>query len=181
MYSRASAFLLLDENPAISSIAISSWKSRWTYFFLVCLVLSLTIQNVGIHCAGVHKIPDDVLSCFHWEAANIRFQVHVITVIYTIHVSVVQLNILWLIYLDHIMSQSPVCVNNIFWVWICTDKVYNSTVLPNSGLQVWTTILVWFVSTTDHSTRFTNIIWKIFLIHSYCPIVVWFTSQQVLQ
>ena len=26
------------------------------------------------------------------------------------HVSVVQLNVLWLIYLDHIIIQSPVCV-----------------------------------------------------------------------
>ena len=149
------------------------------HFGLPCW--SLAVQNVGIHYAAVHKIPEDVLPCFDWEVANIIFHVHLIMTIYTIHVSIIQLNVLWLIYLDHIMTQSPVCVNNISWVWICTDKSYSSIVLPNSGHQVWTTILVWFVSTMDHSTRFTNTLWKILLIHSYCPIAVCFTSQQVLQ
>ena len=78
-------------------------------------------------------------------------------------------------------AQSPICVNNISWVWICTYKSCNSIVLTNSSHQVWAAILVWFVTTTDHSTTFMNTPWKIFLIHSYCPITVFFTSQQVLQ
>ena len=147
-------------------------------FCLPCWIL--TMQNVCIHYAGVHKIPEDVLPCFDWEVANIIFYVHLIMTIYTIHVSVVQLNVLWVIYLDRIATQSPVCVN-ISWVWICLDKSYNSIVLPNSGLQVWVAILVWFVSTMDHSTRFTITIWKIFLIPSFCPIALCFTCQQVLQ
>ena len=54
-----------------------------------------------------------------------------------LHVSVVWLNVLWLIYLDHITTQSPVCVKkNISWVWIWTDKSYKSIFLPNSGHQV---------------------------------------------
>ena len=58
---------------------------------------SLVGQNVGIHYAGgVHKIPEDVLPCFGWHVGNIIFHVHLIMMIYTIHVSVVQLNILWL-------------------------------------------------------------------------------------
>ena len=65
--------------------------------------------------------------------------------------------------------------------WICNVKSYNSIVLPNSGHQVWAAILVWFVSTMDHSTRFTNTLWKILLIHLYCPISVCFTSHQVFQ
>ena len=34
---------------------------------------SLAIQNVGIHYASVHKIPEGVLPCFDWEVANITF------------------------------------------------------------------------------------------------------------
>ena len=75
--------------------------------------------------------------------------------------------------------SSEIFVNNISCIWICSDKSYNSVVLPNSGHQVWAAILIWFVNTTDHYTRLTNTIWKIFLIHLYCPIAVWFTSQQV--
>ena len=82
----------------------------------------------------------------------------------------------WITLLPNLLSVWT----NISWVWIC-DKSYNSIVLPNSGNQVWAAILVWFVSTMDHFTRFTNTLWKILLIHSYCPIAVCFTSQQVLQ
>ena len=136
-------------------------------FGLLCW--SLAAQNIGIHYAGVHKIPEDGLPCFDWEMANIIFHVHLIMTIYTILVSIIQLNVLWLIYLDHIMTPSPVCVNNISWVWISTKKSYNSIVLPNSGHKVLAAIMVWFVNTTDHSTRFPSILWKILLIHSYCP------------
>ena len=59
---------------------------------------------------------EDILACYDLEAANIIFHVHLIMTINTIHVSVVQLNVLWLIYLGHIMIQPPVCVNNISWV-----------------------------------------------------------------
>ena len=142
---------------------------------------SLAIWNVGIHYAGVHKVPEDVLPYFDWEVANIIFHAHLIMMIYSIHVSVVQLNVLWLIYLDHITTQSPVCVNIISWIWIPIDKSYNSIVLPTSGHQAWAAILVWFVSTTDYSTRFTNTVMKIFLIHFNCPIALCFSSQQVLQ
>ena len=140
----------------------------------------LTIQNVGTQYAVVHKIPEDVLPCFDKEVANILFNVHLIMMIYTIHVYVVKVNVLWLIYLDPIMTQPPVCVNNISWVWIWTDKPYNSTVLSYSGHQVWDAILAWFISTSDHSMRFVNTIWKIFLIYLYWPTVVNFTSQEVL-
>ena len=146
----------------------SRWKSsNQSYFNLkstvrISILLfglpcrSLAVQNVGIHYAGIHKIPEDALPCFDWEVANIIFQAYLIMMIYTISISVIQLNVLWLIYLDHIMTQSPVCVNNISWVWICIDKFYNSIVLPNSGYQVWAGILVWLVSTMDHSIRFMN-------------------------
>ena len=40
---------------------------------------------------------------------------------------------LQIIYLDHIMIQPTLCINNISWLKICTDKFYNSIVLPNSG------------------------------------------------
>ena len=155
-------------------------KSKVKHTFFGLPSWSLAVQNVGIHYAGVHKLPEDVLPCFDWEVANIIFHVHFIMMIYTIHVSVVHLNVWWLIYLDHITTQSPVCMNNISLVWICTDKSYNSIVWPNSGHQVWAAILVWFRSTMDHSARFVNTFWQILLIHSYCPIVVCFTSQQVL-
>ena len=115
MHSGASALLFLNENPAINPIAISSKvKMSILLFGLPCW--SLTIKNVGIHYASIHKIPEDVLPCFDWEAANIIFHAHLIMMIYIIHVSVVQLNVLWLIYLDHITTQSPVCVNkHFFW------------------------------------------------------------------
>ena len=38
MYSGASAFIFLAENPVINPFAISSQKSGWTYLFLVCLL-----------------------------------------------------------------------------------------------------------------------------------------------
>ena len=140
---------------------------------------SITMENEGMHYAGVHKIPDDVLPCFVWEAANITFHVQFIMMINTFHVSVVQVNVLCLICFNHIMTKPSVCVN-ISWVWICAVKSYNSIVLPDNGHQVWVAILVWFISIPDHSTRFTNTLLKIFLIHSHCPIAVCFASQHVL-
>ena len=94
---------------------------------------------------------------------------------------IVQVNVLWLIYLDHIMAKSPVCVNNISWVLNLHWQVLPFYVPPNSGQQIWAVILVWFVSTTDHSTRLMYTIWKIFLIHLYCPTAESCTSQLVLQ
>ena len=77
---------------------------------------SLVVQNIGIHYAGVHKIPWDVFPCLDWEVASIISHTHLSMMVYTIHVPVVQLNVLWLIYLGHITTQSPVCVN-ISWVF----------------------------------------------------------------
>ena len=101
---------------------------------------SLAVQNVGIHYPDAQKISEDVLPHFDWGAHNIIFHAHLIKTIYIIHISIIQLNVLYLIYLDHIMTQSPVHMNNISWVWICTDKSYHSIVLPNSGHQVWAAI-----------------------------------------
>ena len=142
----------------------------------------LAVQGVDIHYAGVHIIPEDVLPCFDWEAASIIFQTHLIMTIYTIHVSIIYS---WMFVADLLGSHydliSCLCEQHFGGVWICPDKSYNSIVLPNIGHQVWAAILVWFVNTMDHSTRFTNTLWKILLIHWYSPIAVCFTSQQVLQ
>ena len=54
---------------------------------------SLAVQNVGIHYARVHKIPEDVLPCFDWEVADIIFHVHLIMMTYMIHLSIIQLNV----------------------------------------------------------------------------------------
>ena len=127
---------------------------------------SLAVQNVSIHYAGVHKIPGDVLPCFDWEAANImnictfdHYDLHHSCICYTVECFMADL-------LGSHYNLLPVCVNNISWVWICTDKFYNSIVLPNSGHQVGVATLAWFVRTTDHSTRFMNTLWKICLFNS---------------
>ena len=86
---------------------------------------SVTIQNEGIHYVAVIKYQR-----MYFHALTKTFN---IITIYTIHVSVVQLNVSWLIYWDHIMTKPPACVNNISLVWTCTDKSYNSIALPNSG------------------------------------------------
>ena len=153
MYSGVSAFLLLDGNLAINPIVISSQKSRWAY----CICLSHwghAMQNVGIHYADVHKVPKDIHPCFYWKVTSIIFYVELIMTVYTTHVSLVQSNVLWLTYLDYIMTKPPVCVNNTSWIWIHTGKPYNSIVLPNNGHHGWVAILVWFISTPDHFTRF---------------------------
>ena len=58
-------------------------KMRLLLFALPCW--SLATQNVGIHYAGVHKIPEDILPCLDWEAANIIFHVHLIMNINSTH------------------------------------------------------------------------------------------------
>ena len=138
MYTGASAFFFLNENPEIHPIAISSQKSRWAYVFLGCLVEVLQYKNVVVHYAGVHKIPRGCTSML-WQR---RSQHHISCAfeswqstpfMYLLYM----LNVLWLTYLDHLMTQSPVCVNNIFGFEFVLNKSYSSIVLPNSGHQVW--------------------------------------------
>ena len=75
----------------------SKVKMSILHFGLHCW--SFTMQNLGNHYSCVHKIPQDALPCFDWEVANIVFHTQLIMMLYTIHVPVVQLNVLWLIYL----------------------------------------------------------------------------------
>ena len=158
-----------DENSAINPTAISGQKSRWTYFFLVCLVevVFTKYQRMYFHALTEKQPTSYFIHIWSWWSTPFMYLLYC------------WMFCTWFT-LDHIMTHSPVCVN-ISWVLICTDKSYNSIVLPYTGHQVWAAILVWSVSTMDHSTRFTNTLWKILLIHSYCPIAVCFTSQQVLQ
>ena len=106
---------------------------------LLVFFSSPTIQNVGIHYAGTNKIPEDVLPCFKWEVANIIFHAHLIMMVYTIHMSVVQLNVLWLINFDQITIQSPVYVNNISWISLHIDKglLLCQTVSTDFELPSW--------------------------------------------
>ena len=91
MYSGASAFLFIDENPAINPIAFLKLNVKRSILLFGFPFWSLAIQNVGIHNAAVYRTPEVVLPCFNWEAANIIFHAHLIVMIYTIHVTVVQL------------------------------------------------------------------------------------------
>ena len=153
MYSGASAFLFPDENTAINPTAISSKVKKSTLLVLFVLMKSYNTKCRHSPCC-YSQIQGNVLPCFDWDVADIVFHVQLIMTNYTIFVYVVQLNVLADL-LDHIMTQPPVCVNNISWFWTCPDKSYNSIVLPNSGNKVWVAIMVWFISTPEHSTRFT--------------------------
>ena len=53
---------------------------------------SLTIQNVGIHYAGVHKIPEMHFHALTDKSSTLYFMQLIMT-IYTIHMSLVQLNV----------------------------------------------------------------------------------------
>ena len=102
MYSRAFAFSRWRYSSQSHCKLKLIVKRSILLFGLSCW--SPAVQNVGIHYAGVHKIPEDVPPCFDWEVANIIFHAHLIMTIYTIPVSIIQLNVSWLIYLDHIMT-----------------------------------------------------------------------------
>ena len=105
-------------------IAISSQKSRWAYCLFVLPCWSLAVQNVGAFTmlvftkyqrmyfhALTEKWPTSYFMCiWSWQSTPFMYLLY-------------SWMLLWLIYLDHIMTQSPVCVNNISWVWICTWQV----------------------------------------------------------
>ena len=97
-------FLMKVQQPIPLQSQIQSENEFTSVWFVL---LKSPMWNVGIHYVDVHKIPEDVLICFDWEAANIWFHAQLIMKIYTIHVSVVQLNVLWMIHMDHIMTKPP--------------------------------------------------------------------------
>ena len=70
IYSGPSACLSLDEKSSNQSHCNlkSEVKMSILLFGLTCW--SLAAQNLGIHFAGVHKIPEDVLPHFDWEVAQ---------------------------------------------------------------------------------------------------------------
>ena len=153
-----------------------SQKSRWQYLFLVCHVEVLQYKCRNSLC---------------WYSQNTRgctsmlwlrsFQHHISCTLdddnlphqcISCWVECFVADLLG----SHYNPISCLCEHylglNLYW------QVLQFYYLANSGHQVSAAILDLIC---NHSTRFTNTIWKIFLILLYCPIAVCFTSQHVLQ